>query len=101
MAENIRALMDRLEQQAARRRASALVPGAPPAAVQPDPGLRYQPGARVRELASGKRATVIAGARDASGAQQVYELELETKETVFRLVSEIAADTLPRSPQNR
>jgi hypothetical protein len=93
--------MDRLEQQSRARRAAASSPGLAPPAIPSDPGLRYQPGARVRELATGKRATVIAGARDASGSQQVYELELETRETVFRAAAELAADTVPRSPQNR
>ena len=99
--ENIRALMDRLEQQSRARRAAERVPGQAPAPAPPLAGLRYQPGDHVLELVSGRKGIIRAGARDEATAVQVYELELATGETVYRTIAELGADTLPRSIANR
>ena len=99
--ENIRALMDRLEQQSRARRASERAPGQAPAPPPSIPGLRFQPGDRVLELVSGRKGTIRAGARDDATGVQVYELELVTGETVYRTIAELGSDTLPRSIANR
>jgi hypothetical protein len=99
--DNIRVLMDRLEQQSRARRAAASTPGQTPAPAPAIPGLRYQPGARVLELVSGRKGTIRAGARDDATGVQVYELELVTGETVYRTIAELGTDVAPRSPANR
>ena len=99
--DNIRALMDRLEQQSRARKAAAATPGAPAPAPASSAGLAFRPGDRVLELATGRRGTVIAGARGDLASVQVFELELEDGRTVYRSREELAPDTLPRSPANR
>lgn len=99
--DNIRALMDRLEQQSRARREANARPGGTSAPVPSDPLLKFQPGDRVLDLANGRRGIVQAGARDDTSTRQVFEIELLTGETVYRSSAELSRDTLPRSPANR
>jgi len=99
--DNLKVLADRLESRSQARRvmlpssANAL-PTAPA-----DPALRFQPGARILDLATGKRGTVIDGVRDEASGGQLYALELVAGVRVIRSLAEIASDQLPTSPANR
>ena len=95
--ENMRVLIDRLEQQIrARERdrgpSSTATSGSPPR-----PGLSFQPGDKVLDLASGRKGTVVDGIRDDATGRQVSQLELVTGDRVFRSLSEIGRDVnVPR-----
>jgi hypothetical protein len=96
--ENMKVLLDRLEQATrARRMASGSVPAGNLQASRV-PGLRFQEGDKVLDLASGRKGTVVAAARDDATGRQAYSVDLITGETVFRSVSELGADVRPRAP---
>jgi hypothetical protein len=93
--ENMRVLIDRLE-QATRARRSASGTSTTSATPAPAiPGLKYQPGDRVVDLTGGQKGTIAAGARDETTARQVYAVELRDGRTVFRTLSELERDVLP------
>jgi hypothetical protein len=97
----MRILIDRLEQARKAQRAAS---GAGAAASSPSsaaPGLKFQPGAAVLDLASGKRGTVLAGVRDDATGRQLYSVELKDGTEIFRSVSELGADTFPAAPAQR
>lgn len=90
--ENMRILIDRLEQAARARRAASGTTSTNATPAAPVPGLRFQTGERVIDLATGSRGTVLDGVRDEGTGRQAYSLELRNGETVYRTVSEIERD---------
>lgn len=101
MADNMRVLIDRLEQATKARRAASGAGAAASSPASPVPGLKFQPGAAVLDLATGKRGTVLAGVRDDASGRQAYSVELKDGTEVYRTVSELGADTFPTAPVNR
>lgn len=96
--DNMRVLLDRLEQATRARRGASGLTSPPLPSSPPVPGLRYQSGEKVLDLASGRKGTVVAGVRDDSTGRQLYNVELVTGQTVVRSLDELGADTLPTAP---
>lgn len=93
--ENMRVLIDRLEQATRARRATSGPPSIPGSSAPPVPGLRFQSGDKVLDLATGSKGTVLAGARDDASGRQAYSVELTTGHLVYRSVVELERDVLP------
>lgn len=96
--ENLRVLIDRLEQQTRQRQAAPGSGSSAPAPSTPRPGLSFQPGDKVLDLASGRKGTVVDGIRDDATGRQVYSLTLTTGETVYRSLSEVGRDVQALAP---
>ena len=93
--DNMQMLIDRLEQATRARRATSGAASTPLSSAPPVPGLRFQAGDKVLDLATGAKGTVLAGARDDASGRQAYSVELTTGHFVYRSVSELERDTRP------
>jgi len=97
--ENMRVLIDRLEQQVRARSAGPGSSSTASSGSPSRPGLSFQPGDKVLDLATGRKGTVVDGIRDEATGRQVYQLTLLTGETVTRSLSELGRDVAAIAPR--
>src|SRR5688572_33101931 len=99
--ENMRVLIDRLEQAVRARRSASGTTTTNATPAPAIPGLKFQPGDRVVDLTGGHKGTIAAGTRDETSGRQVYAVDLRDGSTVYRTLSELERDMLPAAPAPR
>lgn len=93
--------IDRLRRQRDTDTEQLRLSGAPSISAEERIGLRYRPGDRVIDLATGRRGAVVSGRPSPATSAHVYDVRLADGNLVIRLETELGPDQIPTPAPSR
>lgn len=94
-------IVDRLRRHKATEEASQPLSATPSISAEERLGLRFKPGDRVLDTATGKRGSVVAGRPGVTSAGPMYEINFTEGRLVTRSESELVLDSTPTPAPGR